>query len=303
MMTDSRIVVGVNDSPGARSACGWAAAEWRIRGGQLVIVHVPAVPRPEPIAGTGPDGIGPNEPELAGLALLDELVSGIRSRYPDIPVKTLLGHGDPAGSLIDLSALSDLMVLGTTGSGSNLTSLIGSVSSRVAAQAHCPVAVVPELLPARTTRSGEPTIVVGISDTDAGRAALRFAFEEAACRRVGVTAVRGWEDGDPGSEAAASLAQRQAAARQLRAIVAGSRRDYPDVRVRSLLLHAHPAQAVLQATRDAELLVIGSHHSGNRWSSRLGPVPQTILHHTSCPVVLIGTPHRLHRPVSDGFAG
>jgi len=300
-MTGSRIVVGVNDSPGARSALAWAAAEWRIRGGQLVAVHVPPVPWPEPLADAESlADAEPNKIELAGLALLDEIVAEAHSRYPDLSIKAVLGHGDPAGSLIDLSALCDLMVLGTTGAGGNLTSLIGSVSARVAAQAHCPVAVVPEVLPGR---SKDPTIVVGISDTGAGRAALRFALEEAARRRVSVTAVRGWEDGDPSSEAAANLVQRQAAARQLRAIVADCRRDYPGVRVRSLLLHAHPANAVLQATGDADLLVIGSHHSGNRWSSRLGPVPQTILHHTGCPVVLIGTPHRSARPVPDGFVG
>ena len=208
-MTGSKIVVGVNDSPGARSALAWAATEGRIRGGQLVLVHVPARPWTESPADTEANGA-----ELAGLALLDGLVSWVHGRYPDISVQAVLGHGDPADSLIDLSALADLLVLGTTGVGSNLTSLIGSVSSRVAAQAHCPVAVVPEQLPAGAARSKDPTIVVGISDTAAGHAALRFALDEASRRRAGVTAVRGWEETGPEHQAAISLAQRQAAARQ-----------------------------------------------------------------------------------------
>ena len=279
----SRILLGVE--AGARSAAGWAAAECRLRGGVVLMVHVPTA-RSEPWPGWFPAS------GLTGWLLLDELAVDLHQRYPDVAVEQLLGHGDPAGTLTDLSALAELVVLGTTGGGSNLTSLIGSVSARVAAQAHCPVVIVPEqpVLPAtRTTR----TVVVGVADTAAGRAALDFAFDEAGRRGASVTAVRGRQPA--AAEAPAEDSGRQAA-EQLDLLLAGWHRRHPGVAIHPMLLSTHPAQAVLQAARNAELVVIGAHHSDNPWSSRLGPVPQTVLHHTTCPIVLVGTPHRARHP-------
>lgn len=277
--TGSRILLGVDTSFGARSAAGWAAAECRLRGGTVLMVHVPAS-RSEPWPGWFPAA------DLTGWLLLDEVTVELRQRYPDVAVEQLLGHGNPAGTLIDLSALADLVVLGTTGGGSNLTSLIGSVSARVAAQAHCPVVIVPEQPMLPTVRAADRAIVVGIADTAAGRAALDFAFDEAARRRIGVTAVRGWQPADAAEPADG----------QLDTLLTDWYRRYPAVPIHPLLLPVHPAQAVLQAARTAELVVIGAHHSDDHWSSRLGPVPQTVLHHTQCPVVLVGTPYRASRP-------
>jgi len=283
----SRLLLGVDTSSGARSAASWAAAECGLRGGAVLMVHVPGS-RSEPRLGWFPAaGVA----GLAGWLLLDELTVELHQHYPDVAVEQLLRHGDPAGTLTDLSALAELVVLGTTGGGSNLTSLIGSVSARVAAQAHCPVVIVPEqpVLPAtRTTR----TVVVGVADTAAGRAALDFAFDEAARRTISITAVRGWQPQDPDEDSENS----NDAAAQLDRLLAGWCQRYPELPIHPMLLPAHPAQAVLQAARNAELVVIGAHHSDNPWSSRLGPVPQTVLHHTTCPIVLVGTPHRARHP-------
>ena len=199
---------------------------------------------------------------------------------------TLLGHGTAADTLIDLSALAELVILGTTGLGGNLMSMIGSVSSRVAAQAHCPVVIVPGQPAARSARVAEPTIVVGVADTPAGELALRFAFDEARRRRSSVTAVQAWDAADEPTELERRLQTRLSAVQA----------EYPGITATASLHRGDPAEAVLRAARNAELVVLGAHHSDNRWSSRLGPVPQTVLHHTDCPVVLVGTPqHRTSR--------
>jgi len=296
-MTGSRILVGVNDTIGARSALNWAAAECQLRDGSLLLVHVPP-PHDSVFA-----ELAAGAADLAGSLLLDELGWQTRIRHPELPVKVLLGHGDPAGTLTDLSAMNDLAVLGTTGAGGNLLSLIGSVSARVAAQAHCPVVVVPEQPAMNPARSDQDTIVVGVSDTAAGMAAIRFAFDEASRRGTSVTAVRAWHIDAPTHVAASETDQLEvvdppspadspppAVEHQLEAELASFRQQYPNVRVLPLLVPAPPADAILQAARTAVLVVIGAHHSENRWSSRLGPVPHTILHHTDCPVVLVGTP-------------
>lgn len=284
----SRILIGVNATEGARVASHWGAAECRLRDAELWLVHVPP-------SGTDPPLIWSNEqarPAQGGSSVqLADLAAATRAGYPDLAVKTLLGHGDAADTLTDLSALAELVVLGTTGFAGNLTSLLGSVSSRVAAQAHCPVVIVPRQPAMRS--DARPTIVVGIADTAAGELALRFAFDEARRRRASVTAVQAWypdEAGPTPALGAGEAAEQAELERQLLAKLAAVQAEYAGVLATASLQPGYPAEVVMHAARDAELVVLGAHHSDNRWSSRLGPVPQTVLHHTSCPVVLVGTP-------------
>ncbi|HTZ45566.1 MAG TPA: universal stress protein [Jatrophihabitans sp.] len=297
-MTGSRIIVGVDDSAGARSALSWAAAECGLRDSTLLLLHVPVHGAESWLGGWGSWGGGVRAADALGSMLLDELAFGTRLRFPQVPIDLLLGHGDPAGTLIDLSAVADLVVLGTTGPGGNLLSLIGSVSARVAAQARCPVAVVPQELQLPGPAGPAPTVVVGVSATAAGTAALRFAFDEAHRRGCGVTAVRAEPAPEPGTapgpaagSAVGPAAGPGLAEARLRAELAEFTERFPDVPVTPLVARTHPAEAVLQAARTAALVVVGAHHSDEPWSSRLGPVPQTVLHHTRCPVVVIGTPH------------
>ena len=61
----------------------------------------------------------------------------------DVPVEIDTYVGDPAGILIDVSSGLDLLVCGSRGRGPLKAVLLGSVSRRVAAEAHCPVIVIP----------------------------------------------------------------------------------------------------------------------------------------------------------------
>jgi nucleotide-binding universal stress UspA family protein len=51
--------------------------------------------------------------------------------------------GDPADVLVDLSQRIDLLVCGSRGYGPLRGVLLGSVTRRVIAEAHCPVIVLP----------------------------------------------------------------------------------------------------------------------------------------------------------------
>jgi nucleotide-binding universal stress UspA family protein len=62
------------------------------------------------------------------------------------------------------------------------------------------------------------------------------------------------------------------------------------------VVDADPSEALLIAARTAQLVVLGCHHSDDRWSTRLGPVAATVLHQSPCPVVVVGA--RRHTPTS-----
>ncbi|HEU5268663.1 MAG TPA: universal stress protein, partial [Jatrophihabitans sp.] len=51
-----------------------------------------------------------------------------------------------------------------------------------------------------------------------------------------------------------------------------------------------PAESLAVLARDAELLVLGCRHPDDHWPSRLGPVTATVLHHSPCPVAIVGIP-------------
>jgi nucleotide-binding universal stress UspA family protein len=61
-----------------------------------------------------------------------------------------------------------------------------------------------------------------------------------------------------------------------------------------------PAEALLQAADGAAVLVVGCHHSEDRWSTRLGPVPSSVLHRCPCPVVVVGAVHRSSSMAAGG---
>jgi nucleotide-binding universal stress UspA family protein len=274
-MAVNRMIVGVDGSPGARSALFWAADECRTRRMVLFVVHALEGPTDAAV----PLPVDQARADL-GERLLSEHAAAASARQPGVPVTGLQAHGSAADVLIALSIHSDLVVVGTRGGGDAVATILGSVSHRVAAQAHCPVAVVPE------GRSWQETsrIVVGVSDTPSGRMALAFAFEEARLRGATLVAVR------------ASHAVR--AGESLDAELAGLVQQYPDVPIEPVADSAEPSEALLRAAGLAELVVVGCHHSTDRWSMRLGPVPAEILYRAPCPVVVVGERH-----VSRGPAG
>ncbi|MDQ1745044.1 MAG: hypothetical protein QOE23_3383, partial [Pseudonocardiales bacterium] len=108
-MTTSPVVVGVDASADARSAVLWAVAEAALANTSLLIVHSPGLPT----AATAQLGAALRACDDVGQSVLDAAVAIARASRPDVPVKVLLSHADPAQALIDVSAEAQLLVLGS----------------------------------------------------------------------------------------------------------------------------------------------------------------------------------------------
>jgi nucleotide-binding universal stress UspA family protein len=69
--------------------------------------------------------------------------------------------------------------------------------------------------------------------------------------------------------------------------LAGIAERYPQVPVRKAVRRARPAAAVVEASRSARLLVVGTRGHGGFASLLLGSVSHAALHHADCPVAVV----------------
>lgn len=134
------IGVGFDGAPESRRAAGWAADVAGRAGASLRLLAVAG-----PIAfGSTPADIWGTQ--TAGQALAkqlrgetERLAEGLSA---DLDVEPQIYRGAPAKKLVEVSRKLDLLVLGARGYGPVKSVLLGSVSSYVLRNAHCPVLVV-----------------------------------------------------------------------------------------------------------------------------------------------------------------
>ncbi|MEV4695757.1 universal stress protein, partial [Micromonospora echinospora] len=72
--------------------------------------------------------------------------------------------------------------------------------------------------------------------------------------------------------------------------VAGIAERWPDVPITREAVHARPVAALTEASRDAQLVVVGRQGRGELSGLLLGSVSQGILHRSACPVAVVRTP-------------
>ena len=140
------ILVGVDGSDHSRRALGWAIREAAQRHVPLTVMTVrPAQVRPA----TQIYWDVPTLPENSGDAELvrteaqefvDKIANEVGETVPEVTVNVVTG--DPAEELVRASRDADMLVVGSRGSGGFAELLMGSVSSKVAHHAACPVTVI-----------------------------------------------------------------------------------------------------------------------------------------------------------------
>lgn len=201
--------------------------------------------------------------------------------------------GPVVDTLCGQSRQASMAVLGNRGMGGLAGLLLGSVSVAVAAHAPCPVVVVREDM---ASAPGGP-VVVGVDGSDEGRIAVEFAFAEASTRGVALDAVHVVPPprpaGKQGHDAPVDISPLSARG-VLEAALHDCRTRYPRVRVNPRVLPGAPGQVLAGASREAQLLVVGSRGRGGFHGLILGSVSQHVLHRARCPVAVVrqypGTP-------------
>lgn len=133
------------------------------------------------------------------------------------------------------------------------------------------------------------TIIVGVDGSVSSAHATAWALDEARCRGVDVLLVHAWTYAVGGHTAVAANLELLAAASQamLDVAVSQARADAPDVTVEGKLVQRAPAAALIDASSDGDLLVVGSRGHGSVASLFLGSVADACVRHAHAPVVVI----------------
>jgi nucleotide-binding universal stress UspA family protein len=130
-------------------------------------------------------------------------------------------------------------------------------------------------------------VVVGIDGSPASEAGTAIAFDEASRRRVGLVALHAWSDLDvsewPGIDwpATQSMAEEVLAER-----LAGWQERYPDVQVTRVVAQAQPARRLVEASKEAQLVVVGSTGRGGFAGMLVGSVGETVAQLAQVPVIV-----------------
>ncbi|MFF3667160.1 universal stress protein [Microtetraspora malaysiensis] len=284
------IVVGADGSPSAAAAVEWAADEAVRKELPLKVVHavyhLPYVGATYVVPGLE-DAL-----TRAGRRFLEEAERLAWARHPDMDTSVALLDGPPGRVLAAQSAQASELVVGGRGRGGFVGMLLGSVSAHVAGHAAAPVVVVrPDYTPMRAE------VVVGIDGSAECEPALGYAFEQARLLGCPLRAVYGWQlpsEISSGWFVRDSEDVQRMRDRLVMGALATWRATYPDVPADVKVIHDHPVTALVEASRDAALLVVGSRGRGAVGSAVLGSVSRGVLHHARCPVAVVR-----HPPAAD----
>lgn len=269
------VLAGFDGSATARDATMWAAAEAAARGWPLVLAR--AYERPLRVGEFSWTPVGLDSDGRAWHCgqSLRALADECRATHPDLEVSTATRAGHPGHVLAALAADVDagLVVLGTKGHGPIARMVLGSTAADLVHLLDRPVAVV------RGPATTGP-VVLGLAGTDTDGHAIEYAFAAAARHGCPLVAVHG----DHHLRAPEVLEQ----------VLAPWRARYPAVEVRTEVVPGKPANALVERSRSARLLVVGSHHHNAAHRVLLGSISHATLYHAECPVAIVPAGH--HAP-------
>lgn len=280
MTTDAHggLVVGANNSPGSLAALRYAAQEAERRGCGITLVHV--TPTYVPIAPMRP--LVPDDREGAGRSILRDATSMLATQAPAVPVTSVLRSGATVSTLLSVADAADAIILGRETVPPVMSIVTEATTLGIAARATCPVVSVPDGWDPAT---GPGRVVVGVRSQEHSGELLERAFDEAAGRGAGLVVLHA--STHPGADD-----------EEIESLLRDFRSRYPRVDVAVRIVKEEPARALIDATPDADLLVVV--RRGDRFPSaaRLGRPVRALLRAAACPIEVVA-PRDLPVAVED----
>lgn len=279
-MSDT-IIVGVTDARVAERAIDWAAARAAARHQKIELLAV---------IGGAVGTVGEGDVVEAACADAQDMLDAHVDRLEDaggVAPTTRVEAGNPARVLIEASEHAGMLVIGSDyrGHGGPARGVHGV---RIAAGAHCPVVVVPDI-----DVDGRSGVVVGVDGSPTSEHALRFAAAEADRLGETLVAVSVWTPLEVPRAGLAVypemyLANMQAGTEETLALaLAGLASDYPDLTVERVVAQGYPSQIINDHAERARLAVVGTHGRGAFARFLLGSISQEVIAHLATVTAVV----------------
>jgi nucleotide-binding universal stress UspA family protein len=222
-----------------------------------------------------------------GLGILRAADQEARTAAPDVDVHTRLLTGSRVRTLAHESGQGQLLVLGSARRSDFARIWTGATGMEVSAHAACPVVVVP---PEWENAEEHKKVVVGFKSTKDAAELLASAFAIAADRRAELVILHAWKlptAYDDIIESRVAVEEfREHSLGTIEPLVGDLRTAYPDVPVRIEALHAQAAYALVDAAKDADLVLL-MRSSHGPMPTHLGRTARAVLRDAGCPVEVL----------------
>jgi nucleotide-binding universal stress UspA family protein len=280
--TTRPVLAGVDGLPGSAGAVRYAVDQARERHAPLQLVHVVSCP-----LSLGPP-ISLTDLLETGRACLARELATVRETAPDLDVTTVLARGDRSAGLVQAAESAQLLVIGRETRRGLDRLLTGTTTASVASHAPCDVVVVPSFWVGDHPHG---RVVVALKSRRDSRELLAKAFAEAGTRRAALRVVTAWELADPYLDRIEFRTHADEwvtnATQVVLDVTADWRAVYPDVDVEAKVVHGSAATVLLQASGDADLLVISRRRFALPPYGHLGGVGHSVLRLSDVPVHVV----------------
>jgi nucleotide-binding universal stress UspA family protein len=133
-------------------------------------------------------------------------------------------------------------------------------------------------------------IVVGVDGSDHGNAALRWAVDEAKAHAAEIVAVFAWQMPLIGIPGAFDREELEKLCMNFLEETVAAVIPAAQVPITKLVAHGDVSASLIEAAKNADMLVLGSRGRGGFAGLKLGSVSSECVQHASCPVVIIKQP-------------
>lgn len=280
------VVLGVDGSAANLGALRYAVAEARLLGGRLKLVHV--VPDYLTVAPMVP--LTAAEFTETGTEILRSAEAVARELAPDLEVEGWLHHGNRPAELIHGAAGAAVLVVGRDGRPLAQRLLRGDTAAAVAARADLPVVEVPADWQPRP-EADEPVVIVGVKAGTHAPELLADAFEVARQRHATLVVLHAWKlpnayDDIVETRVAVEQWSRESTL-EMEDLLRDLRAERPDVKVEVRILHDHPGHALVEASGEADLVVLVRRAHGVPPAAHLGSTARAVLRSAHSPVRVV----------------
>lgn len=288
------IVIGFDHSDCSLAALKWAGHLAERSGATVKVIHASeaVTDARDPIYASPSTTAQEHEYAQRVARKGKELLS---TEHPALEVDAVGSIFGATAALDEASRSASCVVVGNHGQGRLKAVMLGSTAYALSGNAQCPVIVVrDEQTPLPGT---DHPVVMGSDGSTEAKHALNAAADVAAQWQAPLLVVSAWMPPPPDpwehppfgyrSVAACRKARHEKARHTSLESVEHIRTAHNNVSVHGLVVEARPDDAVMNASPDASMLVLGSRGHGLLMGTLLGSTARSVLHQSTKPVMIV----------------